>query len=828
MRIESLRLKGFIGISRGLGLPELSINFSGINGLVAFDGINGVGKSTVLENLHPYNQLASRDGALYHHCFLRNSEKELSFTYAGHQYRTLLKIDCDSGKSEGYIWKNEQPEVNGKISEYADYIKSLLGSPALFFASVFCAQNSKKISDMTTGQIKGLFAEFLRLDRLSGYENTAKQCGNVLSGSMTQIEIRCKNLQEQLSIKPEVQAELTTVTGKIKELETGHENLKNQAKTLSTRIDELKKTSAQNAVNVKRKEDMINSLTRMRTDLEREQEIVNSELVKIRERYSEISTAIDRCNKVLTDRDRIMGAAEKEKEITAAIETITEDIEKLTMLVAENQEVIHALENAYQKLQNDIKTLDNDSELTEIKGKITETEAKIKDQQRSLKDIETDFHIMGLEAEIKRLEEKTSILTLKDPECQSKTCGFIVDALDAAEHLPTLQKELTECKERQTEQIRATRQVLTEMDAEMVTLSGIYSTRLMTIGDDKAKLIAILQRSEEDIANKKQFVTDCNNSIARLKQDLTTSKAELERQKELSTKVSEIKVAEARKADLEKQKEEVSEKGKAVLDAFGTKKEEFTRLISETEQSITAIEETIDMDAEPRLQESLDEKQAIEETQLPSVIQELQAMRDKVSQIRGDLSRLESLEREMAIAQGEKARLTKEISEWTYIRNGCSKNGLQALEIDGAAPLITGYANDLLAQAFGPLFTVRLRTQDDEGREVLDIVTIAEDGSETLLDNLSGGQKVWILMALRLAMTLLSKEKSGRNFETALFDELDGPLDPENSLNFINMYQSFMKTGGFKMIPFISHKPECRSMADHILRFEPGMNPVWG
>jgi len=120
-----------------------------------------------------------------------------------------------------------------------------------------------------------------------------------------------------------------------------------------------------------------------------------------------------------------------------------------------------------------------------------------------------------------------------------------------------------------------------------------------------------------------------------------------------------------------------------------------------------------------------------------------------------------------------------------------------------------------------------MRTQDDEGREVLDIVVILEDGSEVLLDNLSGGQKIWILMALRLAMTLLSKEKSGRNLETAFFDELDGPLDPDNSLNFISMYQAFMKAGGFKMIPFISHKPECRSMADNILLFEAGKNPAW-
>lgn len=36
-----------------------------------------------------------------------------------------------------------------------------------------------------------------------------------------------------------------------------------------------------------------------------------------------------------------------------------------------------------------------------------------------------------------------------------------------------------------------------------------------------------------------------------------------------------------------------------------------------------------------------------------------------------------------------------------------------------------------------------------------------------------------------------------------------------------------MEIGHFETIPFISHKPECRSMADHVLMFEHGKNPYW-
>ena len=148
---------------------------------------------------------------------------------------------------------------------------------------------------------------------------------------------------------------------------------------------------------------------------------------------------------------------------------------------------------------------------------------------------------------------------------------------------------------------------------------------------------------------------------------------------------------------------------------------------------------------------------------------------------------------------------------------------MRALEIDSVAPVVTGYANDLLLSTFGPLYTVKFRTQDEEtDREIFDILVIREDGDEVLLDNLSGGEKVWSLKALQLAMAQISKEKSGKNFLCAFADEDDGALDVENALNFIRLYRSFLPPGGFNDFYFISHKPECVSMADHVVEFGDG------
>src|SRR4030065_161758 len=139
MQIEKLRLKGFIGIKRGLGLDEISIDFKNIVGLIAFAGQNGLGKSTVLENLHPFNTLASRSGALFTHV---------------------------------------------------------------------CVRDAQKLSDMTTGQLKTLFAEFLRLDRLQEYEETAKQVINVLTGKSGQIDINIEALGKRMEGVKDLRSEI--------------------------------------------------------------------------------------------------------------------------------------------------------------------------------------------------------------------------------------------------------------------------------------------------------------------------------------------------------------------------------------------------------------------------------------------------------------------------------------------------------------------------------------------------------------------------------------------------------------------------------------------
>ena len=71
MKLLSAKIRGSIGLKKGLGVDEVTLDLSKLSGLIALDGENGRGKSTLLESLSPYPVMPSRKGALQHQFFLK-------------------------------------------------------------------------------------------------------------------------------------------------------------------------------------------------------------------------------------------------------------------------------------------------------------------------------------------------------------------------------------------------------------------------------------------------------------------------------------------------------------------------------------------------------------------------------------------------------------------------------------------------------------------------------------------------------------------------------------------------------------------------------------
>ncbi|MCR4314534.1 MAG: AAA family ATPase [Candidatus Uhrbacteria bacterium] len=181
-----MKLKGFKGIRSGSGKDELELDISEWKGLVAVTGPNGSGKTTVLDNLHPYRVMPYRAGSyspkafsFYNECYGSDASKELVFELNGARYRSLVLIDADRKKQEAYLYEQAdngwKALCDGKTDNYDKSVEELIGSPQLFFTSVFRCQDAARLSDYTKGEIKDIFVELLGIESLKAQSQRAKE-----------------------------------------------------------------------------------------------------------------------------------------------------------------------------------------------------------------------------------------------------------------------------------------------------------------------------------------------------------------------------------------------------------------------------------------------------------------------------------------------------------------------------------------------------------------------------------------------------------------------------------------------------------------------------
>lgn len=245
------------------------------------------------------------------------------------------------------------------------------------------------------------------------------------------------------------------------------------------------------------------------------------------------------------------------------------------------------------------------------------------------------------------------------------------------------------------------------------------------------------------------------------------------------------------------------------------------RKMAMIQADIDKLKEKIDPDINDKIA-GLEAKIRNEKFTLGANQDELKRQEANIYGLQANVQTADTAALEMKELQKRRAYIASEQAEWAYLQTKCGAKGIRALEINSVAPSITHDANRLLETAFGAWAMVDFQTLDDEGREVLRPMVIDQDGERVLVANRSGGQQVWAMKALRLAMTMVSKQRSGLDYKTAFADEDDAGLDIETAKSFTRLYRAFLEQGGFNKVFYISHKPACVAMADHIINLGPG------
>ncbi len=780
MILDTLTLRGAKGIKDRLGLDEITIDFKGRTGLIGLAGDNGMGKTTVMECLQPWPTFFSReDNDLKSNFFLKDSLKDLSYWINGNHYRSLIKINAQSTRApEGFLWLDGESMVNGKISAYKDFLSKKYPSVELMRNSVLSTQREPRITELRTGELQAIFAEFLNLAWYEQKEEAAKQCGNILAGKLASIDRRIEALKAQVGARESCEREFNKLGAALEGLAEERLVYDSELKDLEAQAEKLKEIISANAATMARGADLRESIERMSKELGFEKTAYEKNSSALKDKYQGLRRELDKAEALLAYREKILGAVEEEKRVSGFLEKAVKERDEMVPEVEKIRERLHEIEMDIPGLKQALTEIENNKEIREI-------ETQIRDLT----------HL------ITQAEEKIKDLDLKDPHCQSTTCRFIAGALDARLKLPFLKGDLK----------------LKEADRDILKINS---------GKEKDRINKEIESKTKDIKADKDLLLEKTGSLQILKNRVVELDSQIAELKKLSGQAPEIRIAEARKEDLKKAMAEIALQGTAAKEAWGKREAAVIEQILAEKEKLEQIEAEIDQEAEGKLSAVKSDIDSLVKAAM-KIESQITEKREALARVKGELFRIDEAEKELETSQAEKDRLIGEISEWKRLQVFCGKTGYQAIELSAAAPIITQYANELLTTAFGPLCTISFEPQDSEGREKPQILVFNEAGEEVKLGNRSGGQQVWALKALKLAMTLLSKERSGWNLETFFADEEDGALTVENAKKFVQLYRACLDIGNFKTGIFISHKPETLNYADHILSFEAGRVPEW-
>ena len=869
MNVLKLKLRGAIGIKRGIGLEEVEIDFTQFRpGIVLFVGDNGKGKSTVIDNMHSFRRLASKDGPLASHFYLKDSYRILTFEYEGEIYESKILIDGISGASEAYLYKAGVPVNDGKLTTYDKAITNLLGSEELFFNSSFSAAEKKGIAGLKPAERRNLFYELLNLLSYEKYCDISKLSLKELEIRQSSLEGEIKSLQDQverLNITPE---NLKEVVIEKTQKEKILDDCKRDLERVRFQIDDRKQQFAKAEEKLKQnevftndkveKENQLSSAEFNKTieisDLDTEKEsklkqfeASNQHTLEIERLKQNLVTAQKEAN---TQKNNVNG---KKTIITSEIASIRADItscdEKLDRIVkiaANNGTIKEKLAEREKVVKSINELMAEETRLVTEKSGMQGEEKKalsgltsLKSELQSIKQ-----QIEAKKTEIERLDIEIS--TIDDVPCTEEIgsgCKFLITAHKSKTALPALIAE----QKILSEQLLTASQNVDLAEAETLKFTNVLSSLDQKLEEIKinvkteAVALAELDKTNwqklndelSEAENSRQIFNSKKESLNAMLVEKNRALVEYDTQlhnieKQISGKLQEYEKQISSLTNLIQRDKEIIElsyiEKKTALEK--NHKEKAERLTQEIEQLNAKIdkqlvENIVQLNTELRAyelqQNDITEYEKTTDTAAKELATKAASMQQQLTQKQLNLDLIETKSAELQFVE-------REMKDYNFLISAFDKTGIPVLIMENLSVEITNGANDLLSlfdNKFRIAFeTAKLTKDKKKMKEVFDINVVDADGLCELKMK-STGQKIWIETAIQLTVALMNKRK-GKHIKTAWIDEKDGGLSEENAQNFMTMINEFYRKADVEKAYVITHRRALQEVAEQKIIFHDG------
>lgn len=802
MQPVKLTLKGFRGIRDGLGRDEITLDLECAAGdaqLVAIAGANGRGKTTVMDNLHPFPVMPSRAGAdglgsfsYYEHLYLAQNEKDLVWDHAGQRYRSHFVFWLNGRRrTEAYlmVWTGDrwQPAQlddgtpsDGRRDSYERCVEQVLGSAETFFTSVFSAQGRRQLCAYRNAEIKRLLADLLGLDGIRELGQKAAETGRLLKTRLAADRQIHATLTQQIEGRRTIVQRLADAEERVLRTEAARAQAAMQLDAAKEALAVDKATCEQAAETEKRRAELNAERERVAGRARATQEALDLRECRERDRLASLERRIAlRAGERREARRKLEARRQGALETTLAAPIVRRACRRLPL--AQRVEALRGerFEEARRSLE-----------------RLREVQQQAQSLAERLNSIEREAGQASLRAaDLDRRFGLTRAVPCAGTGLQGR-CQLLGDAHEAQALRPGAAAAIARLAAERCnveEALAAARAAITGARDAPGALKDAQA-RLCLARERVARLLAACARREL-LERAQTAVTELDVELAALAgSDDAPTDAETQERRDTEAALAAI-AAERAQAQREAQAafERIASACADLPSAFDV------RRIAQAERRVTVAAATL---------------QEVERAHLDA-LRDLRTRDAAAAQCR-------ELEIESGQVAARMRRIEHETGYWVLLSKCLSNDGVIALEIDDAGPALAGLANELLLACYGPRFTVSIRTLVETGkgeaREGFDIVVHdGESGESKSVSLMSGGERVWINECLTRAIALYLAGSNGRRYQTLFSDELDGPLDAERKRMFMAMKREVLRLGGYAREYFISQTPELAAMADAVI-----------
>ena len=806
MQPLKLTLKGFRGIRDGLGQDVLTLDFERLADgaeLVAIAGANGRGKTTLMDNMHPYLTMPSRAAlsgpggfSYYDHVCLPENEKDLTWSREGRCYRSQVVIRLNGRrKTEAYLnalsdegqWRpvclDDGLVSDGKVETYTRCVEAICGSADTFFTSAFSAQGKRQLSTYRNAEIKSLLSDLLGQEEIRALGQKANDTAKLIKAGLSAIRQESAGLDAE---QARLDAGLHRLQGasdrvvqallarqQAQQALDGHRAC--HARLLAER-DQSQSTEARRAQLLEERKALIAAGTRAIEGLKAQEQEALQGLERLAQRINSRRTqAQSRQSALMQSRRQCLNVLEE----AGAVQRAAHRLPLAEAVLSARQQGIVVCRQQVQAMR--------DAQATErlLVQKLASIELEAGRAALKAQELAHRFGLVGevpcagtdLQGQCKLLGDAHEAQTLM-PSAQGQISRLAQDKALAEQELSLIRHRYEELSLAPQALARAER--LVDMARTRVSRLSLLATRAGQITQARAAL----QTIELELSSL---------SADGRTQDYEATDEQAERQQIEATRQ---RIAQALVQQAQHFREALNRLD-AVLYGLPTP---FDHLM---------LAAAAQAEAQARLALSTAEQA------------HLAAERDAQSRIEL-MAQARALAERRVQVKSRMARAEDSLGSWNLFARCMSNDGLIALAIDDAGPALSGLANDLLLACYGPRFTVSILTLVETGkgeqREGFDIVVHdGESGDSKSLGLMSGGERVWVNECLTRAVALYLAQHAGRRYDALFSDEADGALDPERKRMFMAMKREVLRVGGYRREFFVSQTPELTAMADAVI-----------